>query len=364
MSVSRRKTELVQKLKKLQKQVVDGPAGPHLRAWCDRMVAERKNWIVVSLAQLIVRSMDGLYLLEEITRNGMTGWLKPIPPLDEWEQMYRRPCPAIQRAYDCFFNVPQDLCDLIGVPEEMGPVGCGTAVRVSQIVVRRLKREDHEEWNREFKEQLRTPEGLAAICEGQHLAHKTYEGLLFNPVAPEVEDAVIDERLEQSSVQFFLLVWLPCWLEYGESASQLLAKAEMGDVPALERLLRIDKRILYFPRIRQLSEEWIRNRNEGAFALTAEAYAGMPKPQLKLDRLKVAMSTFVVHMSRAISAIEVRLVGPALTKRDMFEAFNAAAHDRGLKRDVTLPIDEEAFGKRIDREKRFRTAAAWDIFSA
>ena len=179
MSVSRRKTELNQKLKKLQKKVVDGPAGPHLRVWCDRMVSERKNWIIISLAQLVVRSVDGLYLLEEITRNGMTDWLKPIPPLDEWEQMYRRPCPAIQRAYDCFFNVPQDLCDLIGVPEEMGPVGCGTAVR----------------------------------------------------------------------------------------------------------------------------------------------------------------------------------------ERDMFEAFNAAARDRGLKRDV-LRIDEDAFGKRIDREKRFRTAAAWDIFCA
>ena len=94
MSVSRRKTELNQKLKKLQKQVVDGPAGPHLRACCDRMVAERKDWIVVSLAQQVVRSVDGLYLLEEIIRNGMTGWLKPIHSLDEWEQMYRRPCPA------------------------------------------------------------------------------------------------------------------------------------------------------------------------------------------------------------------------------------------------------------------------------
>ena len=144
----------------------------------------------------------------------------------------------------------------------------------------------------------------------------------------------------------------------------MLEQAETGDIPALERLLRLDKRALFFPRIRRLVDNSIRNRIEGAFALTADAYGGAPKTQLKLDRLKIALSTFVVWQSRAISEIEVRFVGPALTKRDMFEAFNAAAHDRGLKRDVTLPIDEEAFCKRIDREKRFRTAEAWDIFSA
>lgn len=364
MSVSRRKTGLVEKLKKLQKQMVDGPAGHQLRAWCDRKVAERKHWIIVTLAQHVVRTVDGLYLLEEIIRNGETGWLQPIPPLDEWERMYRRPCLAIQHAYDCVFTVPQEWCELLEIPEEVGPVGCGTAVRVSQIALRQLKRENQEEWNRKLKAYLKTPEGLAAIQKCREMACKTYDDLLSNPVAAEIDDATLDEILPLPAVQFFFLVWLPCWLEYGESARQLLERAERGDIPALERLLRLDKRVLFFPGIRQLRDESIRNRNEGTFALIADAFVGAPKPQLKRDRLKIALSTFVVHQSRALSAIEPKLLGPALTKRDMFEAFHAAARDRGLNRDVTIPCDEETFGKRIDREKRFRTAAAWDIFSA
>lgn len=364
MSVSRRKTELLRKLKKLQDSLVDGPAGKHLRAWCEKKISERKNWLLVTLTQTVVRAAEGLYVLEEIIRNGMTGWLQPLPPVEDWERMYRRSNRTILKAFDCICTVPHEMRELLDIPDEVGDVGCGTAVRVAQIGIRQLKREDQEEINRLAKEFLTTPEARKVAQAAQVFIRQTYDDLLSKPIATDADDATVDEWLRQPDVQFLFLVCLPCWLEYGESASQLLERAESGDISALERLVRLDKRAFYFPRIRRLVDESIRNRIEGSFALTADAFAGIPKPQLKLDRLQIALATFVLYRSRDISAIHAKLFGPPLTKRDLFEAFNAGARDRGLKRDVMLPYDEDSFGKRIDREKRFRTAGPWDIISA
>ena len=91
MSGSRCQRELVRRLKELQASLVDGPAGPHLRAWCDRMIGQRRHWGLVTLTQMVVRSVDGLYVLAEIVRQGMSGWALPAPVLDDWERMYRRP---------------------------------------------------------------------------------------------------------------------------------------------------------------------------------------------------------------------------------------------------------------------------------
>lgn len=364
MSVSRRKTELHQKLKKLQASLVDGPAGKHLRAWCEKKISERKHWLLVTLTQTVVRAAEGLYVLEEIIRNGMTGWLQPLPPLEDWLWMYRRSERTILKAFDCMCTVPRELHELLEIPDEVGDVGCGTAVRVAQIGIRQLKREDQEELGRLFKEFLSTPEARKVVQAGQVFIRKTYDDLLSKPIATDADDATVDEWLRQPDVQFLFLVCLPCWLEYGESAGQLLERAETGDIPALERLLRLDKRAHFFPRIRQIVDESIRNRFEGSFILTADAFAGVPKPILKLDRLKIAFSTFILHRSKAVSEINKQWLGHPLTKRDLFEAFQAVAMDRGFKRDTTIPLDEEAFGKRIDREKRFRTAGPWDIICA
>lgn len=103
---------------------------------------------------------------------------------------------------------------------------------------------------------------------------------------------------------------------------------------------------------------------EGAFALQLAALAGRPQQQWKRDGLKVALSTWVFTRSHELSAIDPRLCGQPLTKRDIFDAFHAFARDLGFKRDQTLPVEEETFCRRITREKRFRTSVAWDIFNA
>ena len=98
-----------------------------------------------------------------------------------------------------------------------------------------------EEFNRDFKEFLKTPEAVEIIGKTQKLVQKTYEDSLTNPIAPDWDNSLVNEGMKCGSVQFFILVWLPCWLEYGESASRLLELAESGDLAALERLLQIGR---------------------------------------------------------------------------------------------------------------------------
>jgi hypothetical protein len=361
MSVSRKKTDYQRMLKEFDKLLVNAPAGRHLRAWCDRMTARRIHWLTITLAQVVVRSVDGLYVLGEIVRHGMTGWNVPTPPIEEWERMYRRPRSTMQRVFDHLVTVPPEWCDAFGVPADCGPVGGGTALRMSQLFFRELQKQDSEELDRQLREYLQTPEAVDRVRQGHVLARASYEEALSTPLAGEEVD---DTALGQKEIQFILLVWLPCWLEYGESASQLLMRAETGDIVTVEKLLRLDKRTMFFRRIREIVDGAIHSRMDGAFALHVNAFGGMPQTLWKRDGLRIGLSKFILTQSQRLSAINSQLMGKPLTRRDIFEAFHAFARDQGFRRDQTLPVDEEAFNKRISREKRFRTAEGWDIFGA
>jgi hypothetical protein len=39
--------------------------------------------------------------------------------------------------------------------------------------------------------------------------------------------------------QFFMRVWLPCWMLYGEHPPRLMRRARQGDMNALQDLLRL-----------------------------------------------------------------------------------------------------------------------------
>ncbi len=364
MSMSRQKRQLVQTL---QGMVNDGPAGPNLRRWCDKMVGQRKSWLVVSLTQIVVRSISFGYVLEELIRNDLTDYLPNTASLDEREWLYRHPRQMIQRAYDQFFTIPPEWLELFGFDAGGERVGAGTAMRVQQILLREMSREakniDPEELRREIKEYFATPEAVEHLHAVERQKCATYNSLLDDSVNPGWDEAMVDAALALPAVQFFLTVWLRCWFLYGESASQLLERAESGDLAALENLLRLDKRTMFFPRIGRRVDDCLRNRMPGAFMLT-EAFRDLPKPRMKLERLKVSMSAFILHMSDSISALG-KCFGPPLTRLDAFEAFTAAALDQGQKCDRLLPT-EDAYCRALSRpvHKKYRTAAAWDIFSA
>lgn len=207
--------------------------------------------LVIVLMQTVVRTAEGLFVLGEIVREGMTGWAGPVAPVEEWERMYRRPDVTI-RMFAISVECPESSQHPAEPPECLG---MGTAFRLSRTAIRQLQREDPETLNRDLREWLKTPEALQVLQTARNMAREGYEEALSTSITWGFDDDVLDDNLQQIEGQFFLLVWLPCWLEYGDSASRLLQRAETGDLVAVEQLLRLDKQSLFFPRIRRIFEE-------------------------------------------------------------------------------------------------------------
>jgi hypothetical protein len=61
------------------------------------------------------------------------------------------------------------------------------------------------------------------------------------------QETLTDRQVRQPEIQFFMRVWFPCVIAYGQWPTRLFASARRGNVDALYKLLRIDKSILADP---------------------------------------------------------------------------------------------------------------------
>jgi hypothetical protein len=50
--------------------LLDGPAEPELRKWCDRLIGHRRLWDLVTRTQQVVHPVDVLHVLGEVVRAG------------------------------------------------------------------------------------------------------------------------------------------------------------------------------------------------------------------------------------------------------------------------------------------------------
>src|ERR1051326_3163536 len=110
-------------------------------------------------------------------------------------------------------------------------------------------------------------------------------------------------------MQFFLCVWLPCYIEYRVYSSRLFASArrDKGQIrgpeqlriaDALDKLLRIDKSVLFEPRIAKHWHESARARHKGRFKKLAKAVAGRPAGSMTIEKTKRALAALVVELAK------------------------------------------------------------------
>ena len=172
------------------------------------------------------------------------------------------------------------------------------------------------------------------------------------------------EALRSPDTLFFYRVWLPCWLEYGVKLPVLVAKAQDGDVKALDMLLRLDKTALELPEIRRRYLGFVDNKP--VFEGLTEALGQPVARRLTKQKVKVALAALVFKvfaklyeacMELEAQCPQIRYAPAKLTAPDVRRLFNAAAADaRGLARDIDLPGGDHAFYMALRREERF-----WDL---
>jgi hypothetical protein len=164
------------------------------------------------------------------------------------------------------------------------------------------------------------------------------------------QEALTDRQVRQPEVQFFMRVWFPCLIAYGQWPTRLLASARRGNLDALYKLLRIDKSILADPFIADHLHQAYASGRKGAFGKLAVAVKG-PAKKMKRRQVKVRLASLISLLAKIFGTT---VTAPEI--QELFDAVAAAKRKNSTRVDVELP-DPETFS----REVRL-TRAVWGIF--
>jgi len=147
-------------------------------------------------------------------------------------------------------------------------------------------------------------------------------------------------------VLFFIRVWIPCWLLYGNFPPNILRSARLGNIDALEKLIRLDGSIIHDPKIAEFLNREASKKNKSTYNFLIRSIGKKPKGKVTLQKLKMNFAGLISSIS---SAIRHRL-----TEREIRDLFDAISKDTG-KGDIDLDIPDspETFAKAIQRERQF-----------
>jgi hypothetical protein len=158
--------------------------------------------------------------------------------------------------------------------------------------------------------------------------------------------ALSDEEVKQPELQFFLLVFLPCMLEFGMTPMRLSARARRGDRQSLFDLLRTDKSIARHPQLKEQISESVLQADSVFREMYAQAISKGMKYNPKPARLKAQAGALLIMLSEAmywkLNPTEVR---------QLYDAVQKVKTGNPEATDVDLPEFDEGWRQAIYRDK-------------
>jgi hypothetical protein len=154
------------------------------------------------------------------------------------------------------------------------------------------------------------------------------------------------ENLTLSDEGFFSFrIFLPCWLHYFDTPTDLYRKARLGNLDALDKLLRIDKRVLADTRISRHIAQHGANPASPEFRQLVNAIEGTPR-KLSVTKVKTFLAAFLYDLSKHL--------GSPLTYPQVQDLFDQSAQERGLGlTDPDLEMAPHSFEKAVRRNLAF-----------
>jgi hypothetical protein len=186
-----------------------------------------------------------------------------------------------------------------------------------------------------------------------HILNQIYKDTL-NEIINLSDREFSDSSRPSEDVKFILpefvfafTVLLPSVIIYGEFPSKLYRKARLGNIAALDMLLRIDKTIICDQKISERIFELSLKTNKSDLNRVATALKGKLVGKKTSQKAKFKTAGFISVVSEVL--------GHRLSAPDIQDLFNALAADRNPLEliDPDLPDSPEAFAKAILRERPF-----------
>jgi len=306
--------------------------------------AKGKNPILAKLALSFASYADYLYeSIGSIKKQERAEGYIPLPPPEEWRGFYRKHRKIHQSLADAIKTLNPELEEIInsfclmfnelksfkGQKREKAIEAFKNLSPEDQQKVFDLMKKDEKYMN--IQELIMTDIGNEEI----KIEYKDEE-----------EKKRIKENLTSPEMLFFLNVWAPCLMLYGEYPPTLLRSARHGDIDAIEKLARLDKTIISDSRIMKLYHQASRDKNRETFNRITKALDSVPR--MKAGRRKIKF-----YLAGLISNISIGL-GQKMPASDINLLYDAIARDRGIDNIDTdfIDLNPEAFEKGIQRARK------------
>ena len=314
----------------------------HFEEW-----AKDKSPLIEMASFLVVTSCEPFRELLEKIKDGerIEGYIE-LPPVKEWLNLYRNHRKIYDGVASIFVQLNDETATMANFYEE---VQAGFHM-MKQITTSELNDILNELTQEDRKELFNT---------AKHRLKEVNDFILNNIVDDDEEvDAPSDDEKRRirklrnkPEMIFFMRVWAPCFLLYGEYPTYLFRKARQGNLDGLEKLLRLDKSVIYDTKIMEIYQKATVSKNRETMTLITKALQNTPKGKIDIQKIKYLFGGF-------LSVISIAL-GQKLTAAEIHRLFDAVARDMTDEIvDPDLIASPETFEKAIQRARTF-----WQVIS-
>lgn len=284
----------------------------HFKKW----VKDKNPFLAVMSLTIAGFSKECFELFESIRKGKRLEGDLPLPSLKTWLKLYRNP----KRIGRVLFNA---LC-----------VNYNNTVKSEQLKDELVKMISN---NNEKRNEITYP------------TSEEFKEFIINDFESETNEAKRKEflkNLTKPEIIFFFRVMAPCFSLYGTYPIELLNKAQNGDDDALEKLIRLDKSIIFEPKISEIIHQAQALKAQAKMSMIKKAFISKPKVKIKMKTIKCHLggliSYFSEKLNQKITAAEIR---------NLFDAISLDMND-----DIDNDLDDlvgESFEKAIQRSRNF-----------
>lgn len=304
---------------------------PHIERWL-----EGRSFLIALLAPLATASLnDFSHAFSQLKARRLGDHQYPLPHLPAWFRLYRS-----HRKTETFIK---------GMFSEFLASGSEYVELAENIMVdlRHRKRGKVDP-----RQPLPSSEEISAANEYIQKILADFSQDLDRDFSAETLDPAEREAFKRFNkgkelvASFFMLVQVPCWLLFQTSPTELYRQARLGNLDALDKLLRLDPLMLHDPMI---GKQLLKVRYEGK----SSTYRSLLESPLKSPG-KFSQKSLKAGMAGFLSALAAAL-GQPLTEPEIKRLFDAVAKDRTKDPhaiDESIPDTPESFAKAIRRKRQ------------
>jgi hypothetical protein len=301
----------------------------HFRKW-----AEGKSPFLVILALSIAGFSQEYFEMSELIKKEkrIEGDIA-LPSLKRWLKLYYNR----NRVFKVLLNA-------------LGSVNANTA-KVADMIesqlkgAKQLQKMTYEKLKAEWEKML--PDDRKEIIEDSHKTMEEYKEYIINDFAMEptgIDKIKFRQHLKKPEIIFFIRVMAPCFSLYGMYPLELLRKAQSGDDKALEKIIRMDKSIIFDSKISEIIHQAQALKNQERMSMIKKAFSSSP-------RVKMDMKTIKCNLGGLISLFSIK-IGQKITAAEINRLYDALARDMDIDNvDPDLDMTDKAFAKAIKRAR-------------